>query len=654
MLQIPHFLAFHRNAVTPSYSFDTHLSPIDFGLLNVKPLSKSDMAFIHFHPAQLRAVQFDTSLHPHPHSCLIPKRRHLSQSTMRLTVSSAKRPHDSKPPSSSSSSSSSRFPFDISAEEAIPRSANWSSDFVQLCNEQLTLLMSTMSDIELIALFFRRENEEEGTLEFVPLIVHSSGDDDKPVRIWISSGAASETELERGSASHILPGSVPANWILPDYPFTSVSHHGGIFMPDGGLSVPIEYNDVVAGTIIVRPKNIVSDGEEQWSPSQIRRVATVAKSIALAAALEGKWQAYKGILGATSTLLDSVRSLLKTTLHQIRSPLQALVTFGHLMLRKLPLKDSNRDLAKHVIIEALRVDDLLKPLDKARDAIVLPGSPRSKISLSAKPIQAHSSSKLRVPQDIEDLLRETDDPFESLDDDVLFGTSPATEEDAGPSDDNLNVVWLCDVLFLQAERAGVLCTEKGISLAVDINDNAPPILAIEKFVREAMSNLIDNALKYSPRGAHIGLTNRLSRLDDSFQTYDDELDAPDDMVWCVVWDTGYGFTPDEVERIWDYGFRGSAARITGEKGTGLGLGITRQLVRSCGGEIELLSPLPGLWDPRDDGDSDKEEFPGCAFILSFRRTSDSSDRSPDLNDRDHMGGYFKDDRVDDRELEAVD
>lgn len=612
------------------------------------------MAFIHYHPLQFRTVRLDLRLHPRLQSRHIPEYRLFSKSTMRLTVSSAKRPHESKPPPSSSSSSSSRFPFDLSDEDAIPRSSNWSSDFVQLCNEQLTLLMSTMDNIELIALFFRRENEEEGTLEFVPLIVHSSGDDDKPVRIWISSGAASETELERGSASHILPGSVPANWILPDYPFTSVSHHGGIFMPEGGLCVPIEYNDVVAGTIIVRPKSVVSDGEKQWSSSQIRRVATVAKSIALAAALEGKWQTYKGILGATSTLLDSVRSLLKTTLHQIRSPLQALVTFGHLMLRKLPLKDSNRDLAKHVIIEALRVDDLLKPLDKARDTIVLPGSPGSKISLNAKPVHSRSSSKMRVPQDIEDLLRESDDPFESLDDEILLGAPSTTQEETEPPQDKLNVVWLSDILFMQAERASVLCTEKGISLAVDIDDNAPPILAVEKYVREAMINLIDNALKYSPRGAHIGLTNRLSRLENSFRTYDDELDAPDGMVWCVVWDTGYGFMPDELERIWDYGFRGSAARITGENGTGLGLGITRQLVRYCGGEIELLSPLPELWDPRDDGDSDKEEYPGCAFILSFRRTADNSDHNPDLKDSDHLGDYYKDDMVDDRELEAVD
>lgn len=63
---------------------------------------------------------------------------------------------------------------------------------------------------------------------------------------------------------------------------------------------------------------------------------------------EGKLHTYKGLLGTRRTLLESVSSLLRTTLHHIRSPLQALVMFGNLMMRKLPVKNSNRnvDLAK--------------------------------------------------------------------------------------------------------------------------------------------------------------------------------------------------------------------------------------------------------------------------------------------------------------------
>lgn len=189
----------------------------------------------------------------------------------------------------------------------------------------------------------------------------------------------------------MLPGGVPTNWILSDYPFTSELPHGDILLPDGGLCVLVEYNDVIAGKIIIRPKvawpttatsttiTLNEDDEDdngmpkvRWSVSDIRRVYLVGRSIALAATLEGKWNSYKGLIGTTRTLSEVVRSLLHTTLHQIRSSLQALATFGNLMMCKRPAKDSNRDLTKHDIIEVLRVDDLLKPLDEALEKLVLP------------------------------------------------------------------------------------------------------------------------------------------------------------------------------------------------------------------------------------------------------------------------------------------
>ena len=76
----------------------------------------------------------------------------------------------------------------------------------------------------------------------------------------------------------------------------------------------------------------------------IKKVDLFARTVALAAALEGKWHVYKGLLDTSRTLLESIRSPLRTTLHQIRSTLQALVTLGNLVMRKLPVKDSNRDL----------------------------------------------------------------------------------------------------------------------------------------------------------------------------------------------------------------------------------------------------------------------------------------------------------------------
>lgn len=503
--------------------------------------------------------------------------------------------------------------------------SNWSSDFLQLCNEQLHLLMLTVPNVDTVALFFRHQNEDKGVLEFIPLIVHTSGEDDKPARVWISSGTGGETELENAVPSRALPGSVPANWILPDYPFTSVAHHGGIYMADGGLCVPVKYNDVVAGTIIMRPKLIARKQETQWKKSDIERVDMVAKSIALAAALEGKWHAYKGLLGTSRTLLESARSLIRNTLHQIRSPLQALVIFGHLMMRKLPVNDSNRDLAKHVIVEALRLEDLLKPLDEAHASFVLPEGIESKSSLK-KRRRLLERTKISSPFFTDEKADSSQTPLSSASEPSMGSpeslSSPFSADLYQPLDDGPQLIWLADLVQPQAQRAEVLALERGITFVSDIDDDSPPALTVEKFIREAISNLVDNAIAYSPKGSYMGISTR-------FPDNSEERSLSKHMTRFVVWDTGYGIPPNEKDNIFEYGFRGSAAAKSGAHGTGLGLGITRQLLRSSNGKVEIRSPLPALWDPRSTAAKEKADLPGTAFVVSLKRPSctDSADEN---------------------------
>ena len=57
-------------------------------------------------------------------------------------------------------------------------------------------------------------------------------------------------------------------------------------------------------------------------------------------------------------------------------------------------------------------------------------------------------------------------------------------------------------------------------------------------------------------------------------------------------DDGVGVAPDESERIFEPGVRGSAAR-NGSEGAGLGLALTRRLARSTGGDIDALAGTGG-------------------------------------------------------------
>jgi signal transduction histidine kinase len=105
-----------------------------------------------------------------------------------------------------------------------------------------------------------------------------------------------------------------------------------------------------------------------------------------------------------------------------------------------------------------------------------------------------------------------------------------------------------------------------------------------------LSNLVDNALKYSPAGSPINLT----------------VGGDAQRGWVEVIDHGQGIAPGDRERIFDKHVRLSGT--SGVVGTGLGLHISRNAARRMGGDIELDSELGvgsrfRLWLPRTEADS---------------------------------------------------
>jgi signal transduction histidine kinase len=94
-------------------------------------------------------------------------------------------------------------------------------------------------------------------------------------------------------------------------------------------------------------------------------------------------------------------------------------------------------------------------------------------------------------------------------------------------------------------------------------------------LREVFSNLIDNALKYTPAGGKVTV----------------EVKNVKNSVEIVFKDTGYGIPMSDQERIFQRHYRGVQAG--GDiPGTGLGLAIAKELITSMGGTIEFISPNP--------------------------------------------------------------
>jgi signal transduction histidine kinase/ActR/RegA family two-component response regulator len=94
---------------------------------------------------------------------------------------------------------------------------------------------------------------------------------------------------------------------------------------------------------------------------------------------------------------------------------------------------------------------------------------------------------------------------------------------------------------------------------------------------QVVSNLVNNAAKFSPAGGRIEV---MARLEDG------------DAVLSVN-DTGIGFSPDQAERIFDMFVQLDPSRSHAAGGLGIGLTIVRSLVEMHGGRIEAQSAGPG-------------------------------------------------------------
>ncbi|GGO67474.1 two-component sensor histidine kinase [Microbacterium nanhaiense] len=95
-------------------------------------------------------------------------------------------------------------------------------------------------------------------------------------------------------------------------------------------------------------------------------------------------------------------------------------------------------------------------------------------------------------------------------------------------------------------------------------------------IRQVADNLLGNAVKYGKDGG----------------TIDVGVTCDDDHAWLVVRDDGPGISEEELPRLFDRFFRADSVRRTSVHGSGLGLSITREIVRGHGGNITVQSP-PG-------------------------------------------------------------
>jgi two-component system sensor histidine kinase SenX3 len=118
---------------------------------------------------------------------------------------------------------------------------------------------------------------------------------------------------------------------------------------------------------------------------------------------------------------------------------------------------------------------------------------------------------------------------------------------------------------VQADSAGVEIARGG--------DRGVWVRGDAQILVEAVSNLIVNAIVYSPRGSRVGVGVR----------------AEDGVVEIAVSDQGIGIAETDRERIFERFYRADDARSRRTGGTGLGLSIVKHATQRHGGEVRLWS-----------------------------------------------------------------
>lgn len=116
---------------------------------------------------------------------------------------------------------------------------------------------------------------------------------------------------------------------------------------------------------------------------------------------------------------------------------------------------------------------------------------------------------------------------------------------------------------------------KPLTLQVDVPRNLPPVEGDATLLRQAITNLVDNAIKYTPSGGQVKIW---ARMDEK-------------QCQIAVSDTGVGIAPSDQARLFEKFFRVQQRGSTSAKGSGLGLSIVKSVAEKHGGKVWLESKL---------------------------------------------------------------
>jgi signal transduction histidine kinase len=125
------------------------------------------------------------------------------------------------------------------------------------------------------------------------------------------------------------------------------------------------------------------------------------------------------------------------------------------------------------------------------------------------------------------------------------------------------------------EQVEPAAAKRSVTITLDLPDGPVRVLHDPQRIGQVVSNLVGNAVKFTPRGGRVRVSLRPTR----------------DGAAIEVRDTGIGIPPDELPHIFDRFYRGAQSESR-SSGSGLGLAIVKSIVDMHGGRV-VVESLPG-------------------------------------------------------------
>jgi signal transduction histidine kinase len=436
-----------------------------------------------------------------------------------------------------------------------------SSDFLALCREQIALLTQGLgATLSIVYLTQELVETPSGEAKLIPVVIY-------PETALLPPGeetaeATAYKQLQVGNVfrlpnqqTRLLTAGSESPTSSQEFEASQPHLKEEYLFSGNQIVLPLVYEGVMMGLLVTGRQ------DRAWNEQEESQIQRIAQTLAIACILDQRRAWFEHELHEQQILQEKQRDLLDNLLHQFRNPLTALRTFGKLLLKRLRPGDANRDVATSIVRESDRLQELLQQFDQVIDL--------TEADLAPLHLPGH---EVFVEATIQ---KDANPPL------LLPGTGDKAVDCS-----------LADILEPLLISAKAIAQERKLKLITEIRQNLPLVRANIKALQEVLTNIIDNALKYTPTGGKILIQAGQKKA--NFQG-------------IVISDNGPGIPPEDLEHLGERHYRGVQAQ-TEIPGTGLGLAIAKQLIEQMQGEIEVFSPAINskLTSP---------DAPGTTFII---------------------------------------